>query len=131
MTTSRRIFIAAAATVAATNAGASPAVNNIPKLAHHVFFWLKNPDSIADRDALIEGVRALAAIPTIRAMHVGVPADVEPRPVVDGSYSVSELLFFDTLEDQNTYQVHPLHQAFIARFSPLWARVVVYDISGR
>ena len=101
------------------------------QLAHHVFFWLKNPDSIADRDALIEGVRALAVIPAIRALHVGVPAAVEPRPVVDSSYSVSELLFFDTIEDQDTYQAHPLHQAFIARFSPLWAKVVVYDISGR
>jgi hypothetical protein len=85
------------------------------QLAHHVFFWLNDPDSIADRDALIEGVRALAAIPAVRALHVGVPASVEPRPVVDSSYSVSELLFFDTIEDQNTYQAHPLHQAFIAR----------------
>jgi hypothetical protein len=101
------------------------------QLVHHVFFWLKNPDSIADRDALIGGVRGLAAIPTVRSLHVGVPAPVEPRPVVDGSYSVSELLFFDNVEDQNTYQVHPLHQAFIATFSPLWSKVVVYDISGR
>jgi hypothetical protein len=101
------------------------------QLAHHVFFWLKNPDSIADRDALIEGVRALGAIPGIRALHVGIPADVPPRPVIDGSYSVSELLLFDTIEDQNAYQVHPLHQAFIAQFSPLWERVVVYDAIGK
>jgi hypothetical protein len=101
------------------------------QLAHHVFFWLKNPDSIVDRDALIDGVRALGDIPQIRALHVGVPAAVEPRPVVDGSYSVSELIFFDSIEDQNTYQSHPLHQAFIAKFSPLWAKVVVYDVSGR
>lgn len=101
------------------------------QLAHHVFFWLKNPDSIADRDALIDGVRGLSAIPQIRALHVGIPAPVEPRPVVDGSYSVSELIFFDSIEDQNTYQAHPLHQAFIARLSPLWAKVVVYDSSGR
>jgi hypothetical protein len=101
------------------------------QLAHHVFFWLKNPDSIADRDALIEGVRSLGAIPGIRALHVGVPADVPPRPVIDGSYSVSELLFFDTIEDQNAYQTHPLHQAFITQFSPLWAKVVVYDASGK
>ena len=47
------------------------------------------------------------------------PADVEPRPVVDSSYSVSELLFFDTIENQNTYQAHPLHQAFIARYAAL------------
>lgn len=101
------------------------------QLVHHVFFWLQNLDSTADRDALIDGVRALAAIPGIRALHVGVPADVPPRPVVDGSYSVSEMLLFDTVEDQNTYQAHPLHQAFIARFSPLWSKVVVYDSIGR
>jgi hypothetical protein len=101
------------------------------QLAHHVFFWLKNPDSIADRDALVEGVRALGVIPGIRALHVGVPADVPPRPVVDGSYSVSELLLFDSVADQNAYQAHPLRQAFIAKFSPLWAKVVVYDTIGR
>jgi hypothetical protein len=102
-----------------------------PELIHHVFFWLKNPDDTATRDALIEGVRALGTIPGIRALHVGVPAAVEPRPVVDGSYSVSEMLLFDSIEDQNAYQAHPLHQAFIARFSPLWAKVVVYDTIGR
>ena len=101
------------------------------QLVHHVFFWLKNPESTEDRDALIEGVRALGAIPGIRALHVGVPADVPPRPVIDGSYSVSEMLVFDTVDDQNAYQSHPLHQAFIARFSPLWSKVVVYDAIGR
>ena len=101
------------------------------QLVHHVFFWLKDPANTADRDALIEGVRALGTIPGIRALHVGVPADVPHRPVVDGSYSVSELLFFDSVEAQNAYQAHPLHQAFIARFSPLWSKVVVYDTQGR
>ena len=43
MSSSRRTFIVAAATLAATNAGASAAVNVYPKLVHHVFFWLKNP----------------------------------------------------------------------------------------
>jgi hypothetical protein len=102
-----------------------------PQLIHHVFFWLKNPDDTATRDALIEGVRALGVIPGIRLLHVGVPAPVEARPVVDASYSVSELLAFDTVEDHNAYQAHPLHQAFIARFSPFWAKVVVYDAIGK
>ena len=101
------------------------------QLLHHVFFWLKDPSDTAMRDALVEGVRALGVIPGIRALHVGVPADVPPRPVIDGSYSVSELLIFDTVEDQNAYQAHPLHQAFIARFSPHWSKVVVYDTTGR
>ena len=61
-----------------------------PKLAHHVFFWLKNPDSKADLASLLAGIRTLAQIETVRAMHVGVPASTEKRAVVESSYSASE-----------------------------------------
>jgi hypothetical protein len=79
MSTTRRTFIAAAATVAATNAGASLTVNNIPKLVHHVFFWLKNPASKEDLARLLKGLRTLAAIETVRGAHFGVPP--APRSV--------------------------------------------------
>jgi hypothetical protein len=98
-----------------------------PQLAHHVFFWLKNPASIADRDTLIQGIKALGAIKQVNMIHVAIPAETEKREVVDNSYSVSELLFFDTLADQNIYQDHPLHQKFIQEHSMLWDKVVVYD----
>lgn len=102
---------------------------NQPKkrLAHHVFFWLKNPDSKEDLQQLLDGIRTLEKIETVRAIHIGVPASTEKRDVVDNSYSASELLFFDDVEGQNTYQVHPIHQEFVKRFSHLWERVVVYD----
>jgi len=96
-------------------------------LVHHVFFWLKNPQSTADRDKLLNGVKSLAKIETIRMLHVGVPASTEKRDVVDNSYHVSELMFFDTLEDQKIYQDHPIHQKFIQEHSMLWEKVVVYD----
>ena len=102
-----------------------PAV--LPKLVHHVFFWLKNPDSKEDLAALLAGVRTLAQIETVRALHVGVPASTEKRAVVESSYSASELLLFDSVEDQDIYQVHPLHQKFIADCSHLWSRVTVFD----
>jgi hypothetical protein len=98
-----------------------------PQLAHHVFFWLKNPDSAADRNKLIEGIQALGNIKQVKQIHVGVPADTEKRDVVDGSYSVSELLFFDSIEDQKVYQDHAIHQKFIQEHSMLWNKVVVYD----
>jgi hypothetical protein len=98
-----------------------------PQVVHHVFFWLKNPDSAADRNKLIEGVKGLASIKQVRKLHVGVPADTEKRDVVDGSYSVSELLFFDSIEDQKIYQDHAVHQKFIQDYSMLWNKVVVYD----
>ena len=127
MSTSRRTFIAAAATLAATSAGASPAVNNYPKLVHHVFFWLKNPQSKEDLAKLLAGLRTLASIETVRGVHFGVPASTEKRDVVDNSYSASEILFFDDLAGQKTYQDHPIHKKFVADCSHLWERVVVYD----
>jgi hypothetical protein len=96
-------------------------------LAHHVLFWLKNPASQEDRDKLIEGLRTLGQIETVRGLHIGVPADVEKRPVVDGSYSVSELIFFDDVAGHDVYQTHPVHKAFIENCSHLWEKVVIYD----
>jgi hypothetical protein len=98
-----------------------------PKLSHHVFFWLKNPNSKEDRDKLIDGLRKLEKIETIRSLQIGVPADTEKRPVVDNSYAVSELMFFDDVAGQNVYQDHPLHKKFIEECSMLWDKVVVYD----
>ncbi len=127
MSSSRRTFIVAAATLAATNAGASAAVNVYPKLVHHVFFWLKNPAAKEDLARLLEGLRTLANIETVRGAHFGVPASTEKRDVVDNSFSASEILFFDDLAGQKSYQDHPIHKKFIADCSHLWERVVVYD----
>jgi hypothetical protein len=127
MSTSRRTFIAAAATAAATNAGASPAVNNYPKLVHHVFFWLKNPESKDDLAQLLAGLRTLARIETVRGAHFGIPASTEKRDVVDNSFSASEILFFDDVAGQKAYQDHAIHKKFVADCAHLWERVVVYD----
>lgn len=128
----RRAFLTSAVTLgtAAVAAAAVPSASEpaIPKLVHHVFFWLKNPDSQADRDALIAGIRTLGRIETVRAIHVGVPASTEKRDVVENSYHVSELLCFDDVEGQNIYQKHPLHLEFVKNCSHLWSKVVVYDV---
>jgi hypothetical protein len=136
--TSRRQFLAASTLVGAaaisgelmaveSKSPAPTAKESLPKLVHHVFFWLKNPGSAEDRAKLIAGIKALSAIETVRAVHVGIPASTEKRDVVDNSYDVSELLCFDDVEGQNVYQVHPLHQKFVEDCSHLWAKVVVYD----
>lgn len=97
------------------------------QLVHHVFFWLKNPDSREDLDKLVEGLKTLSKINTIRKLHIGVLASTEKRDVVDTSWQVSELMFFDGLEGQAVYQTHPLHLAFIKNYGHLWTKVVVYD----
>jgi hypothetical protein len=100
---------------------------NYPKLVHHVFFWLKNPNSKEDLEKLLAGIKSLEAIPSVRGIHVGVPAATEKRPVIDDSYSASEMLFFDDLAGQDEYQVHPLHKKFVEEYSGLWSKVLVYD----
>src|SRR3954469_25795405 len=94
---------------------------------HHVFFWLKNPSSKEDLNKLIEGLKTLKQIETVRKIHIGIPASTEHRDVVDASFSASELLFFDDLAGQKTYQDHPVHLKFVADCSHLWEKVIVYD----
>ena len=133
MTITRREFLTASAIsgAALASSGAlatsTTANNPMPKLLHHVFFWLKNPESKEDLAKLIAGVKSLAAIETVRSIHVGVPASTEQREVIDNSYHVSELLGFDDVAGQDAYQVHPLHQKFIDEHQHLWSKVVVYD----
>jgi len=96
-------------------------------LIHHALFWLKNPGSTEDRDKLAEGVKTLAGIKKIKQLYVGTVAATEKRDVVDQSWAVSEIMFFDNLEDQASYQSDPIHQAFVKNYSHLWEKVVVYD----
>lgn len=126
----RRTFITTAAALGAaavTASAMSSPTHTPPKLVHHVFFWLKNPDSQEDLARLLAGIRGLARIETVRGIHVGVPASTEKRDVVDNSYSASEILYFDDTAGQQAYQDHPLHKQFVAECSALWSKVVVYD----
>ena len=127
---SRREFIlgvAAAGFGTTTNAAQSADTDQLNGLLHVVYFWLNNPDSESDRNDLVAGLKGLAQIPGIRALHVGVPASTEQRDVVDNSFDVAEVMVFDDVEAQNSYQVHPIHEAFVERYSPLWRNVIVYD----
>jgi hypothetical protein len=95
---------------------------------HHVFFWLKDPSSKENLAELIAGLQTLRKIKTVRELHIGTPASTEQRGVVDNTYHASELIFFDKLEDQETYQNDPIHQQFVSNCSQLWEKVVVYDV---
>jgi hypothetical protein len=101
-----------------------------PPIVHHVFFWLNDPSSTADRDKVVEGLKTLAKIPLIKELYVGVLANTEKRDVVDASWQVSELMFFDDLTSQASYQQHPIHLEFVKNCSHLWKKVVVYDVQN-
>jgi len=95
---------------------------------HHVFFWLKDPTSQQHLERLITGLETLRKIKTVRELHIGVPASTEKREVVDNSYQVSELIFFNTVEEQEAYQDDPIHKQFVEDCSHLWEKVLVYDV---
>ena len=126
----RRQFIASASVLAAAPSAISQVDNNSgsSSLIHHVFFWLKNPGSETDRKLLIEGLKTLKGIKEVKQLLIGTPASTEKREVVDNSFDVSELMYFDNAEGQSAYQVHTIHKAFVEKYSHLWGKVVVYDM---
>jgi len=93
---------------------------------HHVYFWLKNPESNTDFAELIDGLKKLSAVKTIQSFHIGKPAGTN-REVIDTTYSISWMLLFNNKEDQDSYQVDPIHLKFVDECSHLWKKVVVYD----
>jgi hypothetical protein len=93
---------------------------------HHVYFWLHNPSSEADKKTLLEGLKKLSKVSTIKSFYIGVPADTR-RDVIDSSYSVSWLLFFDSAAAQESYQTDPIHLDFVKTCKQLWKKVIVYD----
>lgn len=126
--TTRRKFLTSTATMAL--AASLPALGKSEakkSLVHHVYFWLKNPTSKEDLNKLIEGISSLKKIETLRMVKIGVPAATTKRDVIDDSYSISLLTVFDDVKGHDTYQDHPIHTKFVATYSPLWNKVVVYD----
>jgi hypothetical protein len=125
---SRRKFIvqaalAAPALMTAFNSTEMPDKNIF---VHHVYFWLKDPASTADRNKLVAGLKKLSKVKTIKMSHIGQPAATD-RPVIDRSYAISWLVIFKNKADQDSYQSDPIHLKFVEECSPLWTKVVVYD----
>ena len=128
---SRRNFVKNTALVAGAAGIVGTAEAKVVKelFVHHVYFYLKNPGSEADKAKLLEGLEKLSKVPTIRMVHIGVPASTT-RSVIVRDYSVSWLCFFDNLEEEEIYQKHPIHLKFIEDYSHLWEKVNVYDSVG-
>ena len=126
----RRKFLSTAAALTAGTAATAMTLSPASKkygIAHQVYFWLKRAGSEEDRQQLIKGIKTLKNIETVREIHIGIVANTEKRSVIDSSWAVSELLYFDNVEGQAVYQTHAIHQEFAKNYSHLWDKVVVYD----
>ncbi|MES2872985.1 MAG: Dabb family protein [Bacteroidota bacterium] len=126
----RRKFLASVGALATVSVAEGSPINTAAAkklIAHQVYFWLKNPDSIQDRAELIKGIKMLRKIESVKKLTVGVVAATEERTVIDKTWSVSELALFSDLAGEAAYQVHPIHLDFVKNYSHLWSKVVVYD----
>mgnify|MGYP001178229045 CR=1 FL=1 len=116
----------AAETTQPTPAMSTPAAPPQGGFSHVVYFYLREGLTQAEIDAFIEQVRTLSTIETVRYFQIGVPAGT-PRDVVDNSYGVALIEFFDDKEGHDIYQDHPTHLAFIEANKDTWTSVKVYD----
>ncbi len=96
-------------------------------LIHTVFFWLKPELTDAQRAEFRRGLESLAGVRSLESLHIGTPAPIPLRPVVDATYSFSITGGFKDVAGHVAYQVDPLHQAFLERFRTYWTKVQIYD----
>lgn len=98
--------------------------------SHTVFFWLKNPENQADRTAFETSLKKfLDNSGYAKTKFIGIPPKAS-RDVVDGSFTYSLILSFDSAESQQAYQDEAPHKMFIEESSDLWTKVIVYDSVG-
>jgi hypothetical protein len=97
---------------------------------HTVFFWLNNPESDTDRKQFETSLRKfLDTSLYTKTNFIGLPP-VSTREVVDGSFTYSLVVTFDSAESQKLYQEEKAHLLFIEESSKLWNKVIVYDSMG-
>ena len=107
-----------------------PMKNFDPAFVHTVFFWLNNPDSDADRGKFEASLtKFLQNSDFAKTNFIGTPPKAS-RDVVDGSFTYSLVVTFESADAQQKYQEEPAHLLFIEEASSLWNKVIVYDSTG-
>lgn len=97
---------------------------------HTVYFWLANPDNQEDCTAFETSLQKfLDNSEYAKTKFIGIPPKAS-REVVDGSFTYSLIVTFESEEIQQKYQDEPVHKLFIEESSHLWTKVIVYDSKG-
>ena len=93
--------------------------------SHVVIFRLKSEITSEQRQFFLKTLETLRAVPAV-LFDIAAPAPSE-RPVVQTDYDYQLTTVFVDQAQHDTYQVHPLHKAFIAECAPLWENVRIFD----
>lgn len=101
-----------------------------PAFAHTVYFWFKDPENKADRARFEASLKKfLKNSSYAKTNFIGTPP-VSTRDVVDGSFTYSLIVTFESAEAQEGYQKEEPHLTFIEECKDLWGKVIVYDSFG-
>ncbi len=118
------------AVTALITVGAGHSVFNIEQkqslFVHSVYFWLKDDVTAEQYNEFVEVLRGLEQIKSVQAMEVGHPAGT-PRDVVDNSYDVALLVYFDDRIGHDLYQSDTIHTQAVAVFEDWIEDIVIYD----
>jgi len=98
-------------------------------IVHVVNFWLKKDISEKDKMNFTQFFEELRKIDVIQTLHYGVPAQTNPRPVVDNSFDYTLIVTFKDLKDITSYETNPVHLKAIEKYQHLWTKVMVKDTS--
>jgi hypothetical protein len=108
-------FLAAWAGQARTaDKAAGPAA--VAPYVHAVFFRLKKDAPANEAEALIaDAQEMLRAIPSVRDLRAGRPAEKSSEKFVQKDYDVGLVLLFDDYEGLKIYLEHPLHLKYVEK----------------
>lgn len=93
---------------------------------HVVFFRLKNKSKENIEKAKEIIMRVEGKVPTLKSIKVGVDVVRSAR-----SYDLALIATFDSLEDMDEYQVHPVHvDEVLANLRPMLESTAAVDFEG-
>lgn len=123
------LFIVLFTLAYSTNAQDREASNQRERaMLHHVYFTLNDAHSEPNKQELIKGLRTLESIQGVKNLIIGEPAPTIDREVIASDWQLSLIIYFDSVTDQDAYQIDPIHLQFVSNYNHLWNKVVVYDV---
>jgi len=101
-----------------------------PAFAHTVYFWFKEDTTEKDKAYFETSLKKfLTNSKYAKTNFIGTPPKAS-RDVVDGSFTYSLIVSFESAMAQQNYQEEAAHLVFIEECKHLWDKVIVYDSNG-
>ncbi len=121
------LFASAIAVLFAGGVASPSAVAAEPRLAHSVFFTLKDRSPESRARFLASCEKYLTGHEGVASFSVGTIAEDVVEQVSDREFDVALLMVFRDKKAGDAYQKSPRHQKFVEENRPLFAKVRVFD----